>query len=778
MTRTEVSLALERTPGIRRAGSSVIILAAIFLFSFLGINPPSAKHIGAPPSEFSADRAVQVLGRILLGDTPHPVGSSTDELVRSRVMTEFTRMGYQPQVQSAFDCNAYGLCAAVNNVVARLNGTDVSSDGDAILLAAHYDSVAAGPGASDDGAGVASLLEIARALKSIPPARHSIIFLADEGEEAGLIGARAFVDFHPWAKEVRAAINLDARGSSGPSLLFETGAASEWAIRLFESSAQRPVTSSIFYAVYRQMPNDTDMTVFKSAGKQGANFAYVGNAAQYHTPLDNRANLISSTIQQQGENALGLVEAFANTGVRDTPETEAVFFDLFGRRVFEWPQSRALPMAGIAGFFLLVQITLLLWRKRMSWRQLLSGATAFLMTLVTVAALSLILRSFLRLTGSIPVDWIAHPTAVRLAFWLLALSVVLVHGIAFARKAAFWGLWTGVWIWWTIIGLIVSGLQPGMSYVIDVPLCVAAFVGFAVTVLPVESATLQWLAGILPMAAAACVGFAPLILLYQGMGTPILALLAILVGLILTPLLPLCVDLSNAEGLLAVSLPGVPILATGLAIFAAAIVPAYSAQNPERVNLAFWQDADSGKAQWIVTPSSARMPGAIGLVAPFRDARTGEVPWNNAASFLSDAPAIDAGAPTFTVLDSTPHGTGRRFEALLRSERGAPVGLVIFPGDSGVEDVRMEGVALPPESPVVRERANGAYIYGSPSMTTKGVEMSFTLPAGKPVMVTVLDQSYDLPGEGAFLAKARPLTAVPSGEGDLTIVSRRVQLNP
>src|SRR5215831_122289 len=88
----------------------------------------------------------------------------------------------------------------------------------------------------------ASLLFLrSRALKSLPPARHSIIFLADEGEEAGLIGARAFVDFHPWAKEVRAAINLDARGSSGPSLLFETGAASEWAIRLFDSSARRPV---------------------------------------------------------------------------------------------------------------------------------------------------------------------------------------------------------------------------------------------------------------------------------------------------------------------------------------------------------------------------------------------------------------------------------------------------------------------------------------------------------------------------------------------------------
>jgi hypothetical protein len=58
------------------------------------------------------------------------------------------------------------------------------------------------------------------------------------------------------------------------------------------------------------------------------------------------------------------------------------------------------------------------------------------------------------------------------------------------------------------------------------------------------------------------------------------------------------------------------------------------------------------------------------------------------------------------------------------------------------------------------------------------VAVSFELPIGKPVVVTVIDHSYGLPDEGAFLAHARPLTAVRSGEGDVTIFSRRVQLNP
>ena len=142
-------------------------------------------------------------------------------------------------------------------MLARLDG---AQQGPAVLLAAHYDSVPAGPGESDDGIGVAAVLEAARALKSLPAPLHTVIFLIDDGEEAGLLGARAFVDFHPWASEVKAAVNVDARGTSGPSLMFETGSANDWAVRLYARSIARPATSSIAYTIYKQLPNDTDFS--------------------------------------------------------------------------------------------------------------------------------------------------------------------------------------------------------------------------------------------------------------------------------------------------------------------------------------------------------------------------------------------------------------------------------------------------------------------------------------------------------------------------------------
>jgi hypothetical protein len=88
------------------------------------------------------------------------------------------------------------------------------------------------PGASDDGAAVASVLEIARILAARPPPRHPIVLLLTDGEEAGLLGALLFVQrASTYPEDVKAAVNLEARGTSGPSLMFETGSANGWLMR-------------------------------------------------------------------------------------------------------------------------------------------------------------------------------------------------------------------------------------------------------------------------------------------------------------------------------------------------------------------------------------------------------------------------------------------------------------------------------------------------------------------------------------------------------------------
>ena len=761
-------------PGLRRISLSALILAAIFALSVQGLRPPSPKPPNAPAAEFSAYRALDVLHRTLGSDIPHPVGSVADDAVRDHIVAELMRLGYQPQIQTASACSNLGICATVNNVVARLDGADST----AVLLASHYDSVPAGPGASDDGVGVAAMLEIARALRSLHQPRHTIVLLADEGEEAGLLGARAFVDSHPWAKDVRAAVNLDARGTSGPSLMFETGSANQWSVRLYSENARRPATNSILYAVYKLLPNDTDFTIFKAVGYQGMNFAFVGDEVHYHTPLDNSANVTLASLQHHGENALASVVALANSDISGPPQSDAVYFDLFEHAVIHWPARRTPTLAVPALLLILLQAGWLVFKKHLELFQLLWGFLGWLITVLVAGVAGVALRLLIRLAGAAQVNWIAHPFPIQLAFWSLGASVVIVSAVFFARRAGFWGLWTGVWIWWALLAALASWLMTGLSYFFLLPAIAAALAGWPAALLRGESLVPSGIAEILPLAIAGIVGFAPPILFYEGLGNRGLPFIALVVGLLLTPVAPLCSDLRSTGGTRALLFVWIPILTVILSTFLAIVLPAYSAKAPERLNIYYWQDADSGQARWIVQPDSGRLPEPIRLAASFRHSDTEAFPWNVRPSFLADAPSLGFSAPTFTVLDFGQQGGRRTYKALLRSERAAPSAAVFFPPDSDVQDVRIGGQPLEAESPALRRLFNGWAIYRCPTMPANGIEIDFSLPQGKPVEVSVADQAYGLPQDGAFLLKARPLTATPSQDGDVTIVTRRVELIP
>jgi Peptidase family M28 len=764
---------LPRDPGpsSNHAFAVLVILVAIFFLSFEGLQPPAPKAADAAKSEFSATRAREILNRLVGDGVPHPTGSAQNDVVRGRVLDEFTNAGYQPTVQTGFACDELGDCGSVQNIVARLEG---STPGPAVLLAAHYDSVPAGPGAFDDGAGAAAVLEIARILKSQPAPSHSIIFLIDDGEEAGLLGARVFVNQHPWAKDVRAVVNVDNRGTSGPSLMFETGDANQWAVSLYAQHAAHPVTSSVFYTAYKQIPNDTDFTVFKAAGYQGLNFANIGDVVHYHTPLDNLENADPATLQHHGDNALSSLRALANADISNPAKSEAVYFDLFGRWSVRWPASVTLRIALASAFLLLLEIAWLFYKQRLSAREFLWGFLAWLVSILAVAIFGILLSYILRKAGATPVPWTAHPLAARVAIWSLAIAVLSFVSLRFASRAGFMGLWSGTWTWWLLLSVTISARIPGVSYVLLVATCAAALAGLLMVFRP----QLSSLAAILPLAVAAMVGFPLALLLYQGFGSHALPLIAVLVALLLSPLAPLYAEAERARGLSLLALPWLAGAVTLLASFAAIVVPAFSAKAPEHVTLQYVQEADSGSSQWVVYPASGHLPEPIRLATNFRGQENGAFPWVVDPAFFAAAPHEELAPPTFTIQESTELPGKRRYRTLLRSERGASEAVVMFPPNSRIESVLAIDEPVQAQTEKVRQYQNGWYAYDFYAMPAKGVEMGFTLPVGKPVEVYVLDVTYALPLEGMFLLKSRPLTATPFGEGDCTIASRRVQLLP
>src|ERR1700691_4351824 len=525
----EARLPQDPGPTSNHAFAVLLILAAIFFLSFEGLRPPSPKPASAPSAEFSATRAREILNRLLGDGIPHPTGSAQNDVVRGRILDEFSNAGYLTTVQTGFACYEQGDCGTVQNVLARLEGTEPA--GPTVLLAAHYDSVPAGPGAFDDGVGAGGGLAIAFTCKSLPHPRHSIIFLIDDGEEAGLLGARVFVNQHPWAKEVRAVVNVDSRGTSGPSLMFETGDANQWAVRLFAQHAAHPVTSSVFYTAYKQIPNDTDFTVFKAAGYQGLNFANIRDVVHYHTPLDNFENADPATLQHHGDNALSSLQAFANADISNPAKSEAVYFDLLGSWTIRWPATRTVAIALSAAFLLLLEIAWIFYKKRLTGPEFLWGFLAWPISIIAVAIFACLLSYILRKAGAMPVLWTAHPNPAQAAFWSLAIALLSFTALRFASRAGFFGLWSGTWIWWALLSIILAARMPGISYVLLAATCAAALAGFLLIFRPTSSS----LAAILPLAVSAIVGFPLALMLHQGFGGRALPLIAVLVGVLLSP---------------------------------------------------------------------------------------------------------------------------------------------------------------------------------------------------------------------------------------------------
>ena len=77
------------------------------------------------------------------------------------------------------------------------------------------------------------------------------------------------------------------------------------------------MATSLTVDVYRLMPNDTDLTIYKQYGMAGLNFAFVGGLYYYHSPEDTPANLDPRTLQHQGENLLAMARQFGQVDLDD-----------------------------------------------------------------------------------------------------------------------------------------------------------------------------------------------------------------------------------------------------------------------------------------------------------------------------------------------------------------------------------------------------------------------------------------------------------------------------
>ncbi|MEV0235158.1 M20/M25/M40 family metallo-hydrolase [Nonomuraea sp. NPDC050786] len=681
---------------IRNAVGGLLALAALLAFALLDLAPPAPRGPDSPADSFSATRAREHLETI--ARAPHPVGSAEHARVRDHLVSSLRALGLDVRVQEGvgvlpIDHDGVVPMGRMRNIVATRPGTDPTGQ---VVLAAHYDSVAAAPGASDDGAGVATLLEVARALP--PSARNDVVFLFTDGEEAGLLGAEAFArQATPGTVVV---LNHEARGNRGVVQTFRASPGAAPLISLYGSVVPHPAADSAFASLMSVLPNNTDFHVFGGARWMGLDAAYVGGGAYYHSPLDDVAHIDLRSLQQMGDNTLALTRALAGADLAALRSgAESVYFNVPGVLV-RYPAWLELPVA--AGALLLACVALWILRGRTSLPRALGGTlAAFVLGLVTAAAgyglwplLALIRPEYAdMMTGDPYRPWLYQAGLLVLTGALVLAARRLVSGASGVLLVA-------------LLGVVSAVLLPGGSH----PLAWSALFAAAGMIVAGRVRGDGWQVLALTLGSAPAVvllGAGAVGSLDVGLGiggviaAPYFALMLIL-------LLPLIERARPRWAALVAGVTAVGLVAAGL------VVDRFDAGHPRQVRLAYAMDAGTGQAVW------GRRSGGGGGERWF-----GEQGWET-----EPAPKATAlRSPFLSVVKDVTSGGRRTLTLRLTPTGRAPV----------------VGLSASPAGPLTvdgRELRTGkGFAYHAPAGP---LEVTMVVRAGAPARIRIFEEAYDL----------------------------------
>ncbi|XP_066142542.1 endoplasmic reticulum metallopeptidase 1-like isoform X2 [Euwallacea fornicatus] len=314
------------------------------------------------PESFIAERAYDILKHLtIIG--PRVAGSYENEVLAVKVITseiegilQQAHPSHVVEVDIQKASGAFNLAFLdgmtnvyrdVQNIVVKVGSRINSSH--SLLINCHFDTVMDSPGASDDGAGCAVMLEILRVLvHSNKILRHNIIFLFNGGEENFMPASHGFITQHKWAKEVRAFINLEACGAGGREVLFQAGPNHPWILETYSEEVPYPYASSLAQEIFQSgvIPGDTDYRIFRDFGNvSGLDFAWSANGYVYHTKFDSIQHVPLGSLQRTGDNILALAKGMAQghqlSNVEHYRPGNLVFFDILGAFVIRWQMPLA-----------------------------------------------------------------------------------------------------------------------------------------------------------------------------------------------------------------------------------------------------------------------------------------------------------------------------------------------------------------------------------------------------------------------------------------------------
>ncbi|WP_240034543.1 M20/M25/M40 family metallo-hydrolase [Flavobacterium silvisoli] len=758
---------------------SLLVLAALIFGVYYFMMPQCYDKTEAPLSEFSTQRALETVKK--MSAKPHFVGSENHEVVANYLQMALRNLGLEPSVQEGFTMTEKGTLVKSKNILARIKG---STNGKALLLLSHYDSAphSFSKGASDDASGVATILESIRAfLHNKTAHKNDVIILFTDAEELGLNGAALFVTQHQWAKEVGLALNFEARGSSGPSyMLMETNQGNAKMVEAFKAGkATYPVSNSLMYSIYKMLPNDTDLTVFKESGKiQGFNFAFIDSHFNYHTQQDNYENLDRNTLAHQGSYLFPLLQYFSNADLTDLNSTEdQVYFNVpFG--FVTYPFAWILPMLVIAFILFALFIFIGLGKRTMRVDEIIKGFIPLFGAMATAGLVTYVgwklLLHFNPQYNDILQGFTYNGHDYIYAFVSLTLAICFLFYQNDSKRNPEMSQLVAPLFLWILINLGIALQLPGAGFLIIPVLSSSLMLGFFV--LTQKS---RWLLNVF-LAVPTVIIIVPFITMFPvGLGLKIMFGSSILTVLAFTLLLPIFGSFSQ-KGIWA----GL-CFAVALGFFIKAHQSAdYTNKKAKPNSLVYLLNTDTNKANWATYDTNLdewtkSFLGENPKPATTLNSDKLYSKYGSEFTFMAEAPVKNINKPTIEFLRDTIKGNQHLYKIRITPNRNVNRYDIFSNNSIQLHNFRANGVQSINFNSNIASKTTGKlltyYVTGNLPL-----EIEFSINAKEKLDLELLESSFDLMSHPQFnLAKRKNwMMPTPFVLNDAVILKQQIKPSP
>ena len=734
------------------------LLAVILLFFAVfwrldHLTPSTVSDAQTPAGRFSAERALEHIKKI--SGNPHYVGSVYHDSVRNYISEQLKALGLDPEIQEGSVLGYGNNLIFASNIVARIKG---KLPGRSLILMSHYDSNPHSSfGASDAGSGVAVILEGVRAyLESGKTPVNDIVILFTDGEELGLNGAKLFVENSGAYTDPGIVLNFEARGSGGPGImLLETNRGNKNLIESFrEARTPYPLTNSLFYSIYKLLPNDTDLTVFRQeADINGYNFAFIDDHFDYHTALDTYDRLDRRTLEHQGSYLMPLLDYFSGKPVSTLKsDTDLVFFDFPFAGIISYPFAYIMPLTIFAVLVFIVLLFYGLSKKRLHFKILLTGFVPLLISLLLAGGLCYFFWPLLKMIYPVYGDILqGFPYT---GYYYIAAAVCLTLAICFrsysgikAEDAA--SLMFAPVLFWLVLCILLSIYLKGASFFIITT--GFSLLAWWVMIRQKEPNPLLMLLLILP----ALWIYAPMIRLFPvALGMPMLFAASVLTTLVFAAALPV---LAFAPSKRLWSILFVLMFVGNLVV--AHLNSGTSANRPYPSSLIYLQDQENQKA-YLATYNKTITPW---LGRYLQEANTNDLmqeafssKYRTPLTLSKEVPSVRIPGPVIEKITDTLIGNKRHITLLVQPQRKVHR-MEVFLKGGGVEQAFVNGKPLYPVDPDNGTKRLFTHFISNDPQT----KISFILPQHAKREFIFYEASHDLLTWPALHIEDRPENEIP-----------------